>query len=1644
MKKRTGLWFLFFFLTAMSFAQPYGNEWIQYNQSYFKIYVNKNGVYRIPYSTLSAAGIPLGTIDPRSFQVFSKGLEQYIFVKGEGDGVFNTTDYIEFYGEKNDGWLDTVFYKGSTNQANPYYSLFNDSLAYFLTWNSSINNRRMGLENDVAFASYTPGTWFYKEVIAQYNDRYYLGSTTSSETNDPEYTAGEGWFDLPLTKGGSITKTLSTINRYATGPPASVDLCLIGASNAAVINPDHHLRIQFGSEIIDTVFEGYGIFRFHRPLDPMMINASTSFTLSSIDDLGVVSDNTALAWIRMKYAHTTMLGNVAEFFMRVPDALAAKTYLNLSGVNAAASDSVRFYDLTNHKRIKCQWDGTSARVLIPNAGNEKRCYLVTEPAIKTVTKLYSTGPGNKFVNYESLANASNANYYILTHPSLMTDVQEYANYRSLTGYSPLIINVNDLWDQYAYGILKNPLAIKNFMHEAFLTFNETPQFLFIIGKGYRAGHNGTYPYYRKNAYYFEQTLVPAIGDPPSDFLFTNGILDNLYQPAVPTGRLAARNPGHVQMYLDKVMQYEAAQLHPEEWMKNVLHFGGGTSSGEQATYAAYLNLYKNIIEDTLFGGYVRTFLKTSSDPIQSNQSDSLKAIINNGVTLMTFFGHAAGIGFDQSLDYPSEYSNYGKYPFILANSCLAGDLFLDGVTSSEEFVLIENKGVIGYLASVGPGIPYGLHAYSQEFYRHLGYKNYRQAIGKIIQQTIRQVQSPDFVIKGTCLEMTLHGDPAVVLNSFEKPDYMVSAPNVYFEPANITTETDTFRIHVISTNLGRAINDSFMVSVIRHLPEGSVSQSYLSRVKATFFKDTITFKMPVDIVNGIGLNTFDVSLDYFQNIDEISETNNNTSVSLLIKSAAIVPVWPPKYAVVPQLPLTLKASTGYAFATPQSWVFQLDTSDAFSSPLRQQTIVVQGGGVVNWTPSFPLMNDSIVYFWRVSPDSSSLGYYNWRESSFQLIQGKHGWGQAHFHQFKDDDYVYVHYNKPARKFEFVNNIIALDCQTGIYPYLPWNEEWYKLDGEMMYIWSQYLIHNGNGMILATFDPVSGAPAVNPANNYKAWEFSTFDTTSTNALTAFINAIPSGKYVLAYSHRNHNAENWPEPLLQAFESLGSAYCRVIPNNTGYILFGKKGNPIGGSNEAMGMSITDPVKIEDSITTKWKQGTILSETVGPASSWGSLHWRQQCNEAFNSDSIHLSVIGYKTNGVSDTLIRNLPRDSGDIYNLAQRIDATEWPFLKLFARMSDDSLHTPPQMIRWQVLYEGVPETALNPEKFFYFHDDTVQEGSLIHFATATENISTYPMDSLLIKYWVVDHNRVVHPLGSFRRRAHPAGDVLIDSISLNTKDYTGLNSLWIEVNPDNDQVEQTHFNNVGEVYFFVDRDKINPMLDVTFDGVHILDGDIVSARPEIRMMVKDENKYLPLDDTADYRVWIKPPGSNTAKRVYFRTQDTLSFVPAGLPENRAHLMYRPDFPLDGTYSLLVQARDKSGNESGDAEYEISFEVINTPGITAVLNWPNPFSTATHFVFTLTGSQVPSFFMIQIMTVTGKVVREIHQDELGPIHIGKNITDYAWDGRDMYGDLLANGVYLYRVIVRLNGDEMNNINTRADQYFTKEFGKMYLLR
>src|SRR5687768_514138 len=95
-------------------SQTRGNEWIDYSQKYLKIKVASNGIYRIDSTALSNAiaqtGSSLSLIDPRSFQLFSNGIEEYIYVSGESDGVFNSGDFIEFIGRRNNGAKDVELY----------------------------------------------------------------------------------------------------------------------------------------------------------------------------------------------------------------------------------------------------------------------------------------------------------------------------------------------------------------------------------------------------------------------------------------------------------------------------------------------------------------------------------------------------------------------------------------------------------------------------------------------------------------------------------------------------------------------------------------------------------------------------------------------------------------------------------------------------------------------------------------------------------------------------------------------------------------------------------------------------------------------------------------------------------------------------------------------------------------------------------------------------------------------------------------------------------------------------------------------------------------------------------------------------------------------------------------------------------------------------------------------------------------------------------------------------------------------------------------------------------------------------------------------------------------------------------------------
>jgi len=140
-----------------------------------------------------------------------------------------------------------------------------------------------------------------------------------------------------------------------------------------------------------------------------------------------------------------------------------------------------------------------------------------------------------------------------------------------------------------------------------------------------------------------------------------------------------------------------------------------------------------------------------------------------------------------------------------------------------------------------------------------------------------------------------------------------------------------------------------------------------------------------------------------------------------------------------------------------------------------------------------------------------------------------------------------------------------------------------------------------------------------------------------------------------------------------------------------------------------------------------------------------------------------------------------------------------------------------------------------------------------------------------------------------------------------------------------------------------------------------------------------------------------------------------------------ILYKFNNMKPGDYSIKIKAWDVFNNLSVEAS---NFTVVESGALTIkdVYNYPNPFTSNTAFTFQQNLNE-PLNVKIKIYTVAGRLVRNIEENSI----LEKFVKIY-WDGRDEDGGLLANGTYLYKLIV-----------TSTDGNYSQSFlGKLAIIR
>ena len=1676
--------------TRRDAAQPFGNEWINPSQQYYKISVAADGIYQLSYADLQAAGFPVGGVDPRRIQLFFRGQEQAILVPGQQDARLDPDDGIVFYGQKNDGTLDTELYVTPEAQPHPHYNLYSDTTAYFLTWRLDTGiGRRMSTfsENNVTNIPAPP--FHLKEESQSFTGEYTagrlypLGTTSGINARLSVFDYGEGWTGPRLKRDESADYPLRVINPVRSGPQPQLSLVLAGRNGLS-----HRVTVQVGPNagslrtLTEVTFDYYDSYRLDELLEWSDVGDEQCTVRITVNGVGGEADNVSLSYVRLTYAQRAD-AEAADLLINLPADSRGKSYLTVDNP-PLSSLLLDITDPNAPEQIGVNVTAGQLTAVVPNTTTPRQLYVGERKPVPAVRRV-------------SLAPVDpSATFLIISHPALhrpggqySDPVAAYQAYRSSPeggSHATLAVDIQQLYNQFSYGET-TPLAIRRFCRYMFA--NGQPEYLLIIGKGLKVNFN----HHRQDPATTTQIhYVPTGGLPGSDIMFTAGLGDSDgVGAAIPTGRINARSAQEVANYLDKVKEqeareitadYEAASTREALWKKRLIHLSGGVTSSELVTFGRYVDDFERVADDNFLGGRVSTQSKQTNNATELiNVSDE----VNQGVALITFFGHSSSARTDIEIGLVSNdelgYRNQGKYTAILLNGCNAGDIFHTSSTFGEDWISTANRGALHVMAHSSTGLSSVLKRYSDSFYQTVFGDSLwiDQSLGRAKAEAERRfiatTNNPWEAYTAQVQQMVLQGDPAIPLFGRGQPDYEISQNNVFVSPLEdgpVTASSDSFAVNLVVRNFGRTGPDSLTVHLRRTLGNGRTVTYGPQSFPPVRYQDTLQFSVSsreneTSADQTSGNNLFEVIIDEANGIPEINEDNNRTTLEFFVPVSGTVNLLPYNYALLSEPTVTLRVQPGNLSAalpsdTPREFLVEMDTSARFDSPVKQQTSAT-ATTLLSWSVDLPVVADSTVYYWRsryARPQEGELD--DWTSSSFTYVgDSPAGWVQRQPPQLEENQVTGLTY---TNRWDFEETSVAIAVRA-------YGSEHVEETPTVLINGKSFVIDGpgvtqcrDNSLNAVAFDRNSLLPYL----ALKREGFDDFDRNScgplpqvvstladsqvsaAGLLAQYVDTLNAGEPVLLFSIGQLNYPAWDAATLAKLQDLGvdAAAMNDLRAGEPLIILGRKNAPPGTATVVRAdttggvAAATHTVSLDEQVTGQLSRGSIVSRRIGPALAWTNVQTQIARQE---NDSVTIELVGESATGQATVLFDDLAdQPSVDLAD----ISAEQYPYLRLRFITEDAVDLTPAQLNQWRVLYTGVPEGTL-------LRTTTDQataerpEGEPFTASFDFYNLSSHDFtDSLTVVYTLA--NEAARPATTDSLQIAPlaAGDTATFSITTATFGRAGANDLLVNVNP-RILPEQSYQNNQATFrrFFTVVPDQAHPVIDVAFDGRYLEDGDIVSPRPEITVVVRDENPILRKQDTTGVEIYLRkhPAADDTLGTAFERVRlsgDDVRYTPA-TDEAPFTLTFQPAL-ADGVYTLRVQAQDASGNPSGTQPYEIKFEVINAATITYYHPYPNPFTDATRFAFTLTGSVVPDQLTIRIMTVTGQVVREITQEEMGPLRPGSRSIQFRWDGRDDAGSPLVTGLYLYRITLQSPGGAIQPRTTSDERELRPGFGKLYIVR
>ncbi|HOJ18069.1 MAG TPA: C25 family cysteine peptidase [Ignavibacteriaceae bacterium] len=1560
------------------------DDWIDYSKEYVKLAIPTDGIYKITYNDLISYGINPASINPKTLKLYNKGKQIPVFVLGENDLQFDQSDYIQFWMEKNYNKADYRQIVQTGQDYINYMDRYTDTTFVWLTWDGDIG-ARISTHNSSSVNSSDTLTSHKVLIHRETDSRLWYYDAVSPRTQLPFWQEMKTFTWQTLGGSGTLSHTFTSPN-FVPGTIVNTWTRLI--SYASNISSDAH---KIGSSLNSTVYRDTILYNYKQTVNfkssfssDLLITGNNTYRLFGMPTSATVNSS-LIDWIDIEYLRYNYASG-DSLLITVPDTITTSSMaVRIDNVTSPDTSLILIKIHPVHRIIQ-NFTISNSTLTFNDTLTAGDKYLLIK---NTKTKSPVFKAKKQFVNLHSTSRG--ADYIMISDKRLQQSCNTYrelinANY----GVRTELAFVDDIYDEFNYGYLSAE-AIKSFVYYTYHNWTSPkPSYITLIG-------DANYDYkdiWTPAPSVRKKNIVTSFGNPVSDVWYVTLDSSNINIPQMFIGRIPANTNEELLRYLSKHQNYLNKPF--DIWNKSGLFFSGGDPGNISELgliKAANDSVFNSLIKSSPNGGTGIHFYKTVN-PVSNfgpYTQAQIQSAIDSGAAIISYLGHSGTQTWDNGItqvsDLKTKFSN--RHPLISDFGCSTGKFAEPDVDAfGENFISGSPYGeAIAYLGNASWGYTSTSLRFPYLFYEQF-YKDTVRSIGqahtlaKIKQFNVSGINDVNRVFNYCNL---LFGDPIVSLAVPSRPNLTVSSKNITIVGDQPTDQQDSVLISVKHFNLGRVLVDSFDISI---------SNSFLDTI---YFNKTIRERIPllssefqfyIPIKGKIGNHTLTITLDINNTVEEIYENDNNATFSFSVFSTSLKTLEYDDYYGVKKEFLSLLNPVSPENNIINSIRLEVADNNLFTNPISFNkpfdTLITAF--------SLNQLSTGKRYFWRTKLDSPSK---EWSQNySFKLLGSNFSW-------FVD---------REANTQDLIANQILLDSTSNNF-ILSSLQNNLKLisagSNEGKYASLQI---NGDEQLPNTFFWGVGT-AILDTLTLRPTSFKFFyypNPPSGDSLRVYIESLPLGT-VIALTICDDGAQSvlgysGGTPVRNAIKTLGSYYIDSVRYRESWCIIGKKGAPIGSVPEAYTKLFAGPAIIDTSKLVIADSGYVVFPVIDNSTEWLSV---TKNDSLLPGTGINYYPLGIKHDNQTDTL--SALTFSNNVAPLTG-ISAVDYPKLRLIAKFRANELKQSPNLTSLGVNFNSLPELALNYQTVGTDKDSLVQ-GDSIYLNYSFYNVGYVPADSFNALVYLKKGDNSIRKLSDTTIISLAENQKISKSINYKTNSEDGFGDMSFRIYLDSlNTLREFHKdNNYFEIPFRVLKDTTTPVnaatVNITFDDLEISGGELVSPKPRIRFILNYSGTF-PIEDTSAVNYYLDN------QRIYHTMMDSINLDTIG---KKLYMTYKPVLS-DGDHSIRVTGKDIIGNNNN--EFEIYFSVISELKILQTYNYPNPMKDNT--VFTMNLSQIPEELSIKIYTIAGRLIKDM---KIPPSDLRIGFNSIPWDGRDEDGDIIANGVYLYKVILKKDGKSVS---------------------